>query len=86
MQDASMVNNAGISPEAKASAPIHETQEDIWDLTMRVNAKSVYLGCKFAIGQMLAQEPHASGDRGWIVNISSIMALVAGKGGRKFPV
>lgn len=84
--DASMVNNAGISPEARALAPVHEMQEDTWDLTMRVNAKSVYLGCKFALRQMLAQEPHESGDRGWIVNTSSIMALIAGYGCRRPPV
>ncbi|KAG8169183.1 hypothetical protein KVR01_001932 [Diaporthe batatas] len=72
-----MVNNAGIAPEARSMGPIHEQQDDVWDLTMRVNAKSVYLGCKFAIRQMLAQEPHGSGDRGWIVNMSSIMGTVA---------
>lgn len=78
-----MVNNAGISPEAKALAMVHETQEDIWDKTVLINAKSVFLGCKFALKQMLAQEPHESGDRGWIVNTSSIMALIAGHGCRK---
>lgn len=71
-----MVNNAGISPEATTPAMLHETQEDIWDKTMRVNTKSVFLGCKFALRQMLAQEPHESGDRGWIINTSSIMALI----------
>ncbi|KAG6359223.1 hypothetical protein INS49_012744 [Diaporthe citri] len=55
-----MVNNAGISPEATTPAMLHEMQEDIWDKTMRVNAKSVFLGCKFALRQMLAQEPHES--------------------------
>lgn len=78
-----MVNNAGIAPEAKAVGPIHEQQDDVWDLTMRVNAKSVYLGCKFAIRQMLAQEPPESGDRGWIVNVSSIMGMVATLRARK---
>lgn len=29
-----MVNNAGISPEATVTAPVHETQEDVWDKTM----------------------------------------------------
>lgn len=80
-----MVNNAGISPEATVTAPVHETQEDVWDKTMRVNTKSVFLGCKFALRQMLAQEPHESGDRGWIINTSSIMALIASSGCRKFP-
>lgn len=78
-----MVNNAGISPEATTPAMLHETQEDIWDKTMRVNTKSVFLGCKFALRQMLAQEPHESGDRGWIINTSSIMALIVTFGCRK---
>ncbi|KAL1847115.1 hypothetical protein Daus18300_014056 [Diaporthe australafricana] len=73
-----MVNNAGISRESTTPAMIHETQEDVWDQTMRINAKSVFLGCKSALKQMLAQEPHESGDRGWIVNTSSIMALIVG--------
>lgn len=81
-----MVNNAGISPEATVTAPVHETQEDVWDKTMRVNTKSVFLGCKFALRQMLAQEPHESGDRGWIINTSSIMALIASHGCRKSPI
>jgi len=50
---------------------------------MLVNAKSVFLGCKYVITQMLAQEPHESGDRGWIINISSIYGLVGGADNRK---
>jgi NAD(P)-dependent dehydrogenase (short-subunit alcohol dehydrogenase family) len=50
---------------------------------MRVNVKSVFLGCKYALAQMLAQEPHTSGDRGWIINISSIMGMIAGPENRK---
>lgn len=50
---------------------------------MRVNAKSVFLGCKYATAQMLEQVPHASGDRGWIINMSSILGIVAGAYARK---
>ncbi|KAJ5279994.1 NAD(P)-binding protein [Penicillium angulare] len=73
-----LVNNAGISIEARLPAVLHLTDEATWDTTMRVNLKSVFLGCKYALAQMLAQEPHASGDRGWIVNISSIMGMIVG--------
>ncbi|KAE8390303.1 hypothetical protein BDV23DRAFT_155495 [Aspergillus alliaceus] len=73
-----LVNNAGISIEARSPAVLHLTDEATWDTTMRVNTKSVFLGCKYAITQMLKQEPHPSGDRGWIVNISSIMGMIAG--------
>lgn len=50
---------------------------------MRVNVKSVFLGCKYATAQMLKQPPHSSGDRGWIINMSSIMGIVAGLDNRK---
>jgi NAD(P)-dependent dehydrogenase (short-subunit alcohol dehydrogenase family) len=50
---------------------------------MRVNAKSVFLGCKYALTQMLAQVPHSSGDRGWIINISSIMGIIGGPENRE---
>lgn len=73
-----MVNNAGIAIESRDLQPIHLTSEATWDATMAVNAKSVFLGCKYATAQMLRQPPHESGDRGWIVNMSSIKGLVAG--------
>ena len=53
---------------------------------MRVNVKSVFLGCKYALAQMLAQEAHPSGDRGWIINISSIMGIIAGPENRKLTI
>lgn len=62
---------------------LHLTDEATWDTTMRVNAKSVFLGCKYALTQMLLQEPHSSGDRGWIINISSIMGMIGGPENRK---
>jgi NAD(P)-dependent dehydrogenase (short-subunit alcohol dehydrogenase family) len=74
-----LVNNAGISIEAgREPLRVHETPEDWWDVTMAVNAKSVFLGCKYVAAQMLQQDKSASGDRGWIINISSIFGLVGG--------
>ncbi|KAI1751977.1 hypothetical protein F4782DRAFT_530920 [Xylaria castorea] len=74
-----LVNNAGISLEAgKPPMRLHETPEDFWDVTMAVNAKSVFLTSKFTIEQMLKQDLYSSGDRGWIINISSIFGLVGG--------
>ncbi|KAL6864639.1 NAD(P)-binding protein [Trichoderma novae-zelandiae] len=75
-----LVNNAGISIEAgKKALRIHETPEHWWDLTMAVNSKSVFLASKYVVAQMLSQDKLASGDRGWIVNLSSIYGLVGGK-------
>lgn len=75
-----MVNNAGITERATTNSPpgrTHEQSEHTWDKVMAVNAKGVWLGTKFAVAQMLKQELHPSGDRGWIINICSIMGLIA---------
>ena len=72
-----MVNNAGVSLESRTPGPIHQAADDLWHKTMAINTTSVFYGCKYAIGQMLKQEPHESGDRGWIVNLSSIFGVVA---------
>ena len=82
--DDSIVNNAGVAHEHRTPAVCHLTDEDVWDTTMRVNVKSVFLGCKYATAQMLKQTPHSSGDRGWIINISSIMGIVAALDNRKY--
>ena len=42
-----MFNNAGIMHAADDDAVT--TEEDIWDLTMDINAKGVFLGCKYGI-------------------------------------
>ncbi|KAI0812119.1 NAD(P)-binding protein [Xylaria sp. FL0064] len=75
-----LVNNAGISLESRRPpTAVHETPESVWDTTMAVNAKSVFLGSKYAIKQMLQQDKHKSGHGGWIINIASAHGLVAGK-------
>jgi NAD(P)-dependent dehydrogenase (short-subunit alcohol dehydrogenase family) len=79
-----MVNNAGISLEAKTPGPIHTATEEKWDTVMAVNTKSVFLGSKYATAQMIKQDLRHDGERGCIVNISSIMGIVAGKDQRKF--
>ncbi|CAK3867954.1 related to dehydrogenases with different specificities (related to short-chain alcohol [Lecanosticta acicola] len=72
-----MVNNAGVSLEAHAGfKPVWEISQDIWQGTQDVNSTGVFLGVKYAVQQMLKQQPHASGDRGWIINTSSILGYV----------
>ena len=72
-----MVNNAGVALEARTPAPVHEATDELWHKTLDINTNSVFYGCKYAIRQMLKQEPHPSGDRGWIINLSSIFGVVA---------
>ncbi|KAL9087900.1 MAG: hypothetical protein Q9165_006462 [Trypethelium subeluteriae] len=74
-----LVNNAGISVESTHTkvTGVHETSEDDWDRTMAINAKGVFLGCKYGVRQMLSQEPRSDErDRGWIVNTASVQGLV----------
>ncbi|KAK7509290.1 uncharacterized protein IWZ02DRAFT_465913 [Phyllosticta citriasiana] len=80
-----LVNNAGISVESSHERVMrcHETTEADWDKTLAINTKGVFLGCKYAIAQMLKQQPlaapdaHEAPDRGFIVNTASIQGLVA---------
>lgn len=47
----------------------------------RINATGVYNGSKHALAQMVNQDPDAKGSRGRIINVSSVMGLVASAGG-----
>ncbi|RMZ88920.1 hypothetical protein DV736_g3848, partial [Chaetothyriales sp. CBS 134916] len=64
-----MVNNAGIFT---GLATIVDEPVENFDKTMAVNCRGVYLGMKYAVSQMMKQNPLPSGERGWIVNIASI--------------
>ena len=61
-----MFNNAGIMHGDDGDA--QSTSEEIWDLTMNINAKGVFLGCKFGIPAM-----KRSGG-GSIINTASFVA------------
>ncbi|MGB1288978.1 MAG: glucose 1-dehydrogenase [Aggregatilineales bacterium] len=61
-----LFNNAGISHADDGDAI--STNEDVWDLTMQVNVKSVFLGCKYGIPALL----RAGG--GSIINTASFVA------------
>ncbi|MEZ4633531.1 MAG: glucose 1-dehydrogenase [Caldilineaceae bacterium] len=63
-----LFNNAGIMLAADDDAVA--TEEAVWDLTMNVNLKGVYLGCKYGIPAM-----RASGG-GSIINVASFVALL----------
>ncbi|RJG09019.1 SDR family oxidoreductase [Pseudomonas cavernicola] len=63
-----LVNNAGIVHRDDTDA--ESTPESVWDLTLSINLKSVFLCSKFAIPAM-----ERSGG-GSIINIASIVALM----------
>ena len=73
-----MCCNAGISVESThpRALKIHETSDEDYDRTMLANAKSVFLGCKYALKQIVEQEQLYPSARGWIVNTASVQGLV----------
>ena len=46
-----LFNNAGIMHSDDGNAM--QTSEDVWDLTMNINLKGVYLGCKYGVPALL---------------------------------
>ncbi len=63
-----LFNNAGIMHHEDGDS--QETVESIWDTTMNVNAKGVFLGCKFAI-PLIRQSGGGS-----IINTASFVAFM----------
>jgi NAD(P)-dependent dehydrogenase (short-subunit alcohol dehydrogenase family) len=61
-------NNAGISHANDDDAV--NTTEDVWDLTMEINVKGVFLGCKYGIPAL----QRAGG--GSIINTASFVAVL----------
>jgi glucose 1-dehydrogenase len=72
-----MVPNAIVA--GAHSRGLLETSEDDWDTIMAVGLRGVFLSCKAAVRQMLAQEPVAEA-RGRIVAISSQHGMVGAPG------
>ncbi|MGI9538029.1 MAG: glucose 1-dehydrogenase [Desulfocapsaceae bacterium] len=63
-----LFNNAGIMDSRDDNAEV--TEEDVWDLTMNINLKGVFLGCKYGIPAL----KRAGG--GSIINTASFVALL----------
>ena len=63
-----LYNNAGVMPEPDHS--VIDTDVEVWDKVMAVNLRGVFLGCKYAIPQMLEQ------GSGSVINIASFVALL----------
>jgi len=63
-----LFNNAGISHADDDGAVT--TEESVWDLTMNINMKGVFLGCKYGIPAM----KRAGG--GSIINTASFVAIL----------
>ena len=69
----SLVNNAGLAGQSYDS--IFKVPEQVWDRTIDVNLKGVFLCSKYAIREMVRKRGRV--EKGSIVNISSVMGLSA---------
>ena len=67
-------NVAGISGRRLGDGPLHEMTLDGWQTVLANNVTSQFLVCRAAVRQMLAQEPALNGQRGAILNMSSVIA------------
>ena len=63
-----MFNNAGIMDSRDDNSQV--TEEEVWDLTMAINLKGVFLGCKYGIASM----QRIGG--GSIINTASFVGLM----------
>jgi NAD(P)-dependent dehydrogenase (short-subunit alcohol dehydrogenase family) len=65
-----VVNNAGVGG---SGGSIEEAGAEDWDRVMDINAKGVFLGCKYGVAAMKRNADPAGGS---IINMSSIAGLV----------
>jgi NAD(P)-dependent dehydrogenase (short-subunit alcohol dehydrogenase family) len=68
-----LVNNAGIVHAAE----FVDLAEADFDCVLRVNLKGPFLCSQAAVRQMLKQAPRAKGERGVVINMSSVNAVLA---------
>lgn len=61
-----LFNNAGVS----CVGALHETPEEEWDRVMAVNAKGIYLACRYVVPIMIAQRS------GSIINMASGASII----------
>lgn len=72
------VNVAGVTGPPQGSTDLSIAD---WDSVVNLNLRGTWLCCKFMLQQMVTQPPNdAGGERGAIVNISSIMGVMAARG------
>jgi NAD(P)-dependent dehydrogenase (short-subunit alcohol dehydrogenase family) len=70
-----LFNVAGISGRKFGDGPIHDCSEEGWDITLRTNATTQYRMSREVVRVMLAQPPGPTGERGVILNMSSILGV-----------
>lgn len=69
-----LLSLAGGSGRRFGDGPIHELTAEGWDRTLELNLRSQAMVSRAVARRMLAQEPNASGTRGSILLVSSVLA------------
>lgn len=69
-----LYNVAGISARRFGDGPLHEMTFDGWQAALLNNATSMFLVNRAAVRQMLAQPVRSDGQRGAILNMSSVLS------------
>jgi NAD(P)-dependent dehydrogenase (short-subunit alcohol dehydrogenase family) len=70
-----LFNVAGVSGRKFGDGPVHECSEEGWDTTIEINLKGMFLVCRAVVRQMLDQHVGENGQRGAILNMSSVLAF-----------
>jgi NAD(P)-dependent dehydrogenase (short-subunit alcohol dehydrogenase family) len=68
-----LLHVAGISGRRFGDGPLHECTDQGWERVMRTNAQGVFLTNRAAVRVMLAQPLDATGMRGTVVNVGSVL-------------
>lgn len=69
-----LFNVAGISGRRFGDGPLHECSDEGFDVTMRVNLRTMFGLSRAALRQMLRQSNGANGQRGVILNMATVTA------------
>src|SRR5690606_37907839 len=70
-----LFNVVGISGRKYGDGPLHESTFEGWQKTMRTNLDSQYAMSQAVIRELLQNERNSFGQRGVLLNMSSILGL-----------
>ncbi len=70
-----LFNVAGISGRRYGDAPLHESSDEGWQTTLHANLDSQYFMCKAVVRHLLQNERNVHGQRGVVLNMSSILGI-----------
>jgi NAD(P)-dependent dehydrogenase (short-subunit alcohol dehydrogenase family) len=70
-----LFNVTGISGRRFGDGPVHECTEEAWVITIETNLTTQYRMCREAVRVMLKQPILEDGQRGVILNMSSILGV-----------